>query len=460
MAIDNVLRISVRIDLTVGDTPFAMADLSLPAWSSLAEILDEVLELTRAPFISRPWVARTATGIPIDPGIPLSHTQLEQGGVLVLSPERDLPAPVIRDSAEALVELSSSTRTTGLVDLLSLTGVGAMALLLSSSVASILGVNIRMALLAAICTVVFAWLPRTDVPAQAHAPVTRVVLPVLITGLISTGAALSVTDRMDTSHLAWALLCASGAGLLTVLLLHLFFRPPLLSSATLTVVFFCLLITAAGIGISRVEDNLSGPAALTIASAVIMISFAPKLAASLAGLRVPNLPTAGQDLSVSDNGLRDPTACAGRAQILYSAQVLALTLICSGLIIFTAHPGTWFSTLFACTTAIAALLHSIRQDHAIPTWSLMVLACAAVLATIVSATRQEESWAALVLGVVIACITITVAIWVTRIPPLEPTTIVWLERIESLCVAATLPLALHLLDVFGMLRTMNIGLGG
>lgn len=460
MAIDNVLRISVRIDLTVGDTPFAMADLSLPAWSSLAEILDEVLELTEAPFISRPWVARTATGIPIDPGIPLSHTQLEQGGVLVLSPERDLPVPVIRDSAEALVELSSSTRTIGLVDLITLTGVGAVALLLASPAASMLGVNIRMTLLAVVCTIIFAWLPRGDIHPQANTPVTRAVLPVLITALISVGAAITVTDTVDTSHLAWALLCASGSGLLTVLILHLFFHPPLLSSATLTVFFLCLLTTAAGVGISRAEDNISGPAAFTTAIALILMSFAPKLAASIAGLRVPTLPTAGQDLSVSDNGLRDPTTAAHRAQILYSAQILALTFIAAGLIIFTAYPGTWFSTLFAFTTAIAALLHSIRQDHAIPTWSLMVLACAATLTTVLSVTRQGGSWSALLLGCVIAGTTVTVAIWVSRIPTPEPTTIVWLERIESLCVAATPPLALHLLDVFGMLRAMHIGLGG
>ncbi|NMB22302.1 MAG: type VII secretion integral membrane protein EccD, partial [Corynebacterium sp.] len=187
MAIDNVLRVSVRIDLTVGNKPFAMADLSLPAWSSLAEILEEVLDLTGAPTISRPWVARTATGIPIDPGIPLSHTQLEQGGVLVLSPERDLPAPVIRDAAEALVELSSSTRTIGLVDLLTLTGLAAVAVLLAGPVAGGVDPGIRMLILAVICVIILAWLPRSTAP-EAATPVTRVVLPVFITLLAATAA--------------------------------------------------------------------------------------------------------------------------------------------------------------------------------------------------------------------------------------------------------------------------------
>src|SRR5690606_37343678 len=155
-----------------------------------------------------------------------------------------------------------------------------------------------------------------------------------------------------------------------------------------------------------------------------------------------------------------PTAAATRAQTLYDAQVLALSLTGALLIFVSSGPGTWFTTLFALVTTIACLLHAIRQSRAVPTWSLMVLACAALITTVVSASRQEDSWVAVVVGVLIAALAVTVAVWIPRIPTPEPTTIVWLERIESICVAATLPLALHLLDVFGMLRALNIGMGG
>ena len=461
MAIDNVLRVSVRIDLTVGNKPFAMADLSLPAWSSLAEILEEVLDLTGAPTISRPWVARTATGIPIDPGVPLSHTQLEQGGVLVLSPERDLPAPVIRDAAEALVELSSSTRTVGLVDLLTLTGLVAVGILLAGPVAGGVHPGARMLISAVICVIILAWLPRSAALAAAT-PVTRVVLPVLITLLTATAALVTVVDPLagTTGQLAWGLVCASGAGLTAVLLLHLVFQPVLMVSATLTTILLLALVTAAGAGLSRADDDVSGPAAITIAVIMLWLGTAPKLSAALAGLRVPTLPTAGQDLSVSDNGMTDPTAAATRAQTLYDAQTLALALVGAVLIYFTTGPGTWFTTLFAFVTTVACLLHAIRQHRAIPTWSLMMLACLALISTVISASHQDDSWAAVAVGVFIAGLTVTVAVWIPRIPVPEPTTIVWLERIESVCVAATLPLALHLLDVFGMLRALNIGMGG
>lgn len=466
LAIDNVLRISVRIDLTVGTMPFAMADLSLPAWSSLAEILDEILDLTGAPTISRPWVARTAAGIPIDPGVPLSQTQLEQGGVLVISPERDLPSPVVRDAAEALVELSSTTRTSGLVDLLTLTGFITTAVLLTSPALNTVGVNIRLLIMAAVCVIILAWLPRVNQTQAGHpqagVPITRAALPVVITGLISVSAMLTVTNPLTgtSDELAWGLLCASATGFTTVIILQLLFRPPLLISATLTVLLLMLSVPAAGAAISGVEGGFSGPAAITIAVIMILISTAPKLAASLAGLRVPALPTAGQDLSVSDGDQLDPAAAAARAQTLYDAQILAFSLTATTLIVFTTQPGTWFSTLFAFATALAALLHSIRQSQAVSTWSLMALACAGIISAVISATRQEESWAALILGIILAGVTVTIALWISRIPTPEPTTIVWLERIESLSVAAVLPLALHLLDIFGMLRSLNIGLGG
>ena len=48
---------------------------------------------------------------------PLAATQLVDGSVLLLSPAEDLPAPVIRDSAEALVHAGSDKAAHGLLTL-------------------------------------------------------------------------------------------------------------------------------------------------------------------------------------------------------------------------------------------------------------------------------------------------------------------------------------------------------
>lgn len=443
MVNDNMLRIHVRIDLTVGENPVAVADLALPAGSSLAEILDEILEITGAPVISRPWVARTAAGNRIDAGIPLARTQLEQGGVLVLSPQREMPAPVVRDAAEALAELSTHMNTRGLLDALILSGLGGVAVILTVSAS--VGASISMAVIAAICVLVLVWIPRVQ------APVTTVALPAAISLLCATAAGIVV----HPSPTAWSLLAACAAGLLSTALLHLFFTPRLIISMTVATSFALLLITTGGLAI-----RMEGSPALTLAVALILMSVAPNISAQLAGLRVPTLPTAGQDLAVSDVDVTDPEKRARTARTLHDAQLLATTVIGCPMVLFTALTGTWASTIFALCITVACLLHGLRHHRTIPLWSLILLSCASLIATVISACLQDNGMAPAILAILISAICVSIPAWMPMLPTLEPTTLVWLERLESMCVAAVFPLALHLLGIFGMLRGLSISLGG
>src|SRR5699024_7535458 len=94
------------------------ADLALPASSSFNEMITEVTDLVGAPSVSRPWRISTAGGRLVDPSAPLSATQLVDGSVVLLSPSEELPAPVIRDSAEALIASSGSEQSArGIVQL-------------------------------------------------------------------------------------------------------------------------------------------------------------------------------------------------------------------------------------------------------------------------------------------------------------------------------------------------------
>ncbi|MFP7364911.1 type VII secretion integral membrane protein EccD [Corynebacterium callunae] len=462
MAIDNLLRLSVRIDLTVGDMPVAMADMALPAASSLAEILDEILELTHAPQISRPWVARTAAGTPIDAGIPLSHTQLEQGGVLVLSPERDLPAPIIRDAAEALVELSSENRAKGLVELITLCGFAALALMLASPLAQAFDPAWRTLIFMLLSMVILVWLPSREAALTHH------LLALSIPLLAASTAALLVAGPQRSQILSeprlltWVLLSFALTLAVASAVVQLVFQPHILSTATLITISLSLLIcTFASIWWDHpARHDFSGPAAFTVAAALIFISLAPYFSAHLAGLRVPTLPTAGQDLSVSDTELKDPVARTQRATALFDAQLLGLVIVSAPLILLVAAPGTWFATAFALCIMIASALHAFRHHAPVPTWSLMVLACASFLSAVYSLVFADSpSWFSFVgCAIVVLCV-MTVLVWFSKIPPLEPTTVVWLERLESLAIAAALPLALHLLDVFELLRAMDIGWG-
>ncbi|BAU94976.1 hypothetical protein N24_0714 [Corynebacterium suranareeae] len=457
MAISNALRVSIRIDLAVGDTPAAVADMSLPAGSSIADILDEVLELTQAPRISRPWVAHTAAGSPIDCGIPLSQTQVEQGSVVVLSPERDLEAPVVRDVAEALVELSSEHRNGYLVELMTFAGLCGSAVLLSSPAASGIALPGRIGIFAALCALLLLFLP------GSRTPLLRNILPILIIVGAGVAVALLVAGSGDAGSWSWTwiLLSSSCAVLVACLVVHVVYHPPLLLIATLATAGICLftLGSITALWDKNATEDFSGPAATTVTLATIGICFAPKIAASLAGLRVPTLPTAGEDLSVSDLTMTNPDIKIHKTKTLFDAQILGITVISGPLILLVTTPATWTSTIFCLCIAVATLLHANRHQAAVPTWSLMTLSALSFIALTCSVARSH-SIVTLIGAVVIMAVLITVALWISTIPTLEPTTIVWLERLESLCLAVSLPLALHLLDVFGMLRALDIGFGG
>lgn len=111
MSFSQSVRVTVRCH--VGEFR-KEADLALPVSSSLNELMSEVTDFVGAPSVTRPWRASTAAGRPVDQSAPLSATQLVDGSVLLLSPSEDLPAPVIRDSAEALVHSGTDQSARGL----------------------------------------------------------------------------------------------------------------------------------------------------------------------------------------------------------------------------------------------------------------------------------------------------------------------------------------------------------
>ena len=103
-------------------------------------------------------------------------------------------------------------------------------------------------------------------------------------------------------------------------------------------------------------------------------------------------------------------------------------------------------------------MHASRHGRALASWALMVLAIAACLATCLCATHAivdsglAHAWApALISGLVLIAM-ISAPLWASKVAGLEPTTIAWFERIESLAIAASLPLAAHLTGVFMLIR--------
>src|SRR5690625_7993472 len=64
-----------------------------------------------------------------------------------------------------------------------------------------------------------------------------------------------------------------------------------------------------------------------IAAAIAILASAPGLSTMFAGLRVPQLPTAGRDLAVSDELIDDVDARSTQAHFIYEGMCLG---ICAG----------------------------------------------------------------------------------------------------------------------------------
>src|SRR5690625_5233818 len=104
---------SVRVTVRCHVVEFRKeADLALPA--SFCDLTSVVVDLVGAPSVARLWRSCTAGGRWVDPSAPLSDPQRVGGSVVLLCRSEELPVPVIRDSAEALIASGSEQSARGI----------------------------------------------------------------------------------------------------------------------------------------------------------------------------------------------------------------------------------------------------------------------------------------------------------------------------------------------------------
>ena len=132
-ALAHSIHVTIRIH--AGQTS-KEADVSLPLSSSLGEVLGELLVLVDVPPAPILWRATTAAGKTISMTTPLDRTSLEDGSILVLSPDAPTPAPTVRDAAEALAAEASTTQLSGLAGFWGVVGLIAVGALLAAGLSS------------------------------------------------------------------------------------------------------------------------------------------------------------------------------------------------------------------------------------------------------------------------------------------------------------------------------------
>ncbi|WP_051625628.1 type VII secretion integral membrane protein EccD [Corynebacterium halotolerans] len=441
MAVDQFLRLTVRFH--VGSF-HREADLALPAGSALADLLPEIWRLCGAPKISRPWQASTAAGTVVDPAVPLHTTSLDHGSVLVLTPHHGVPAPVVRDAAESLADAADRPPAAGLAAAGAVVGCLGLVTVLSA----LLPASVALAAGAVAALAVLVWRRSA-----------RVLAPVAVALAGAAAAAAVLADApQEAAAYGWAGLAAGVAVLVTLLAAVVVGVVGPRTAAALAA--GCTLVGLAAVGmflpgVSVSAGTLAAPAALVVVAGLVLVTAAPGLSSRAAGLKVPRLPTAGQDLAVSDDPPADVDDRARRALHLHEGLAVGTATVLAPALLLVGAAGGGFPQGLCVAAAGATLLHAARHRHAVPAWAWLEVGLAACLGVCLAALTGGGRPLQLAIGAAVALAGLSSPLWAARVPELEPTAVVWWERAESLAVAATLPLAAHLAGLFSLIRGLG-----
>lgn len=409
METEHVLRLCVRVH-TGGF--HRETDLSVPVSSSVADIAEEVAWLVGAPHPQTPWRATTAAGAPVPSEEPLGAVGPPDGGVLVLAPGHPSPRPVPRDAAEALADaaLAGRAHPGGLAQTTAATGVVMLAVLVAHAAPAWL----VAAVAGAACLVLLAWRRELTLAAVALPPLCGV-------------AALR-------PHRPGAGCLAAGVVMLVV----------------------CAFATGAG-----ALAGATGAATVAVAVALACGWAAPAIAQTAAGLSVPRLPTAGEEVTLADVEVPDAAARAERARRVHAGVVCgaaAVAVVALPWLAWTTRGSSlaWFALAFALCVAAACGLHALRHADPVALWANLAVALAGLVAAAPAATGVPGA-VPMALGITgtVAAAALSAPLWAGKLSDPEPTTLVWWERAESTALAAAVPLAVHLAGVFTWLRGLG-----
>lgn len=445
VAVDHIIRLVLRIHVGAYRRE---ADVAVPAGSSVGEILEELTTLMEAPRISRAWQAMSATGTPIDLATPLATTGLAQGDVLVLTPHSEHPRVVVRDAAEALSDRDPDApghgpRINGGVAFGSLVGVAGF-LLLACAPPIKLAPPLGLGIAALLVLVIISW--RRDLRSLGSC--------FMLLCAASAATYVLGESTKDVLSWAWAISSAAGFALVAVIpLIALGVAGPRQTTA-LAIASMHFLLAAITVALS---GRLLAGAGFSVALGLVMVSMIPRLAALLAGLKVPTLPSAGQDLAVADVPDPQVTGKARRALDLQAGlHVGNAAATAVGLIIIAGISGGPFTQALGLCACIAVLFHALRHRGAIATWSLGILGAVALGCSLWAVISPEMGHILqFVIGALCAMGCLTLVLWAPLLKNIQPTTIVWLERSETLALAACLPLAAHVAGLFSSIRGLG-----
>ncbi|QPK83570.1 type VII secretion integral membrane protein EccD [Corynebacterium qintianiae] len=430
----HIVRVTVRIDVAAFHRDI---DITLPTSSSFAEILPELARLVDLPAISRPWEVTTVAGAVLDPARPLYQQRLRDGQVVVLRPREPVTPPVVRDAAESLAATADE-------------GGRAHGLDAAAACAGAVMVYVLVGML-------FGALPAVGAAAVSLFPVAAVARSRVLFALSAVATAAAAGwwvagprgEWVDVSEPALgvlagalALLAAAGGGAVI----------KLVDARLAAILSTTAVLLAAGAAAAWLPVN-TAPAAAVVLAGLAAVILTPGIATRASGIAIPRVPTAGETFAVADDYQADVDDRSRVARRVTTGIASAVSLCVLPALARLGLLGGGWVYVFCLCVAGALLVHSFRHHGAGPRVALALCALGAVVASSLAAANAVEPHPVWVgFAFFTAALTLTAPMWSARVPDLEPTTLVWLERTEMAAIIAVFPLGVHLLGVFDLIR--------
>lgn len=430
----NVVRLSARLD--AGDQHLR-ADCTVPSSSTLAELLPEFLLLLDAPDSPQPWEFTTAAGHPLEQHVPLHELELYDGHVVVIRPEISDSAPVVRDAAESLAAFAPGAREVrGLGTAAAVCGLLGIVILAASFIPTPVAL-----LCGAVGAVLLALFTRTE---------SLAALGVVAAALAAGWWVAGPENSPEVAPSAWGAGIAAGAVVAGVLVAGGVYTRLMGARAGAALGAAAAIVGGGSIGAWLPGEAAMG--AVSVLIALLAVTIAPGMATRISGLRIPRVPTAGEDLPDAFDYQTDVDARAGRAHRLTEGFMVG---VAGGLIPAFVQlamvGGEWVWALLVCTAG-ALVVHGSRLHFPVPRAAALFTVLAALVAAATAVATSDIHIAVVVLAFAITCGVGTTPLWSPYVSGLEPTTVVWLERAEQAAIIAAIPLAMQVAGIFLLIR--------
>lgn len=471
LLIEQDIRLHFRIE-TPGDLTPAVScvnvDISVPRSSALVEVIPDILSLAGVEAGTTPWQSITASGVRIDASAPLHATSLTDGAVVLLRPRQASKAPVVRDSAETLAQSSKAS-------------LPPRGIATATEALGIMGCVFLIMRIDALGPPAFRWLILCGLAMLAYVWTRNPLVLTAFSGFCAFAAGSFVVpfsvSEAGASDIAAAVLAADIALIAGSLSLHVLasrrlprtitasYEKPIDHLRTLSAIISFALSTspvaAAGwlyqFPESQPHGWFLGAASAVVACALTVIVLAPTVAVKLAGVEVPRLPSAGEDLSVADSQTSPQWLehQARKSLLLLEGIVVGASASAAPALLVIGYlaNGNGFAFVLCICVIICTAAHSHRHATGVSVWMLWLISLGGILGLSL-ATDVSVQWLVIIPLSVSLC-ALTASFWAKLLSRFTPVTALWIGRCEALALAAVFPLSCQLMGVFSLIRGLG-----